>query len=53
LLTFHDALHAMQTHQYAQAATAMLDSRWARQVGQRAQRLARHMREGMAVVKDK
>jgi len=47
LLTFHDALSAMQTHQYEQAATAMLDSTWARQVGQRAQRLAQEMREGV------
>ena len=49
LLTFHDALAAMQMHQYARAAQAMVDSRWASQVGQRAVRLAEQMRTGVAV----
>jgi len=38
-----EAVHAQQ---WEQAAIQMLDSLWARQVGERAARLAYHMREG-------
>lgn len=57
LLGFHDALARMQAGDYAGAATAMLDSAWARQVGDRpaepgrpegrAHRLAGMMRTGV------
>ena len=48
LLTFKRTLAAVQARQYQQAASMMLDSRWARQVGQRAQRLSRMMATGVA-----
>jgi lysozyme len=43
---FHNFLNFMRTGQYDQAATAMLDSRWADQVHQRATRLADMIRTG-------
>jgi lysozyme len=46
LLLFKRTLEAIRTGQYQQAATMMLDSLWARQVGQRAERLARMMATG-------
>ena len=46
LLQFKRTLEAIRTGQYQQAATMMLDSLWARQVGQRAERLARMMATG-------
>lgn len=46
LLQFKRTLEAIRTSQYQQAATMMLDSLWARQVGQRAERLARMMATG-------
>lgn len=46
LLRFQRALAAMQQGNYDLAAREMLDSRWAEQVGARATRLARQMREG-------
>ena len=46
LLTFGHTLTAMQHGDYAAAANAMLASKWAAQVGQRAQRLANAMRTG-------
>lgn len=46
LLGFKQTLALMQTEQYAAAASAMLASKWARQVGKRAERLARQVREG-------
>jgi len=46
LLRFKRTLEAIRTGQYQQAATMMLDSLWARQVGQRAERLARMMATG-------
>ena len=46
LLGFKRTLAAIETGQYQQAATMMLDSRWARQVGGRAERLSRMMATG-------
>lgn len=40
LLGFRQTLELMRTRRYAEAAQAMLASRWAGQVGQRAERLA-------------
>lgn len=40
LLGFKNALFAMQAEQFVTAGAEMLDSKWARQVGKRAQRLA-------------
>lgn len=46
LLGFKRTLAAIEGGQYQQAATMMLDSRWARQVGGRAERLSRMMATG-------
>ncbi|MCX8566763.1 MAG: lysozyme [Glomeribacter sp. 1016415] len=46
LLTFVNTLDAMQHSDYAAAANGMLASKWATQVGQRAQRLANMIRTG-------
>ncbi len=46
LLTFVNALAAIQRTDYAAAANAMLASKWATQVGARANRLADMMRTG-------
>ena len=46
LLTFKNTLEAIRHGYYEQAATGMLSSKWANQVGQRAQRLAQMMRDG-------
>jgi lysozyme len=46
LLKFVRTLRAMQEGRYEDAAEFMVDSKWADQVGQRAQRLAKAMREG-------
>lgn len=46
LLTFRNTLTAMETGRYTDAAEGMLKSKWARQVGQRAVRLARVMMTG-------
>jgi lysozyme len=46
LLEFKRTLAAVKGGQYQQAATMMLQSRWAKQVGQRAERLARMMVTG-------
>ncbi len=43
---FVNTLKAMREGRYADASTGMLDSLWATQVGARAQRLAKMMREG-------
>ncbi|MDR5772071.1 MULTISPECIES: glycoside hydrolase family protein [unclassified Caballeronia] len=48
LLTFKNTLVAMQNGSYAAAAAGMLASRWATQVGDRAERLAEMMRSGVA-----
>jgi len=40
LLGFKETLALMKTEKYAEAARAMLASKWARQVGKRAERLA-------------
>ena|ERR1043165_3572993 len=48
LLTFEKTLSLIQHRQYEAAADEMLRSRWAKQVGQRAQRLSRMMRRGHA-----
>lgn len=47
LLGFTNFLAYLQTGQYASAASAMLDSKWARQVGARAARLAEQVRTGL------
>ncbi len=47
LLNFKRTLATIQAGNYQQAATMMLDSKWAKQVGQRAERLARMMATGM------
>jgi lysozyme len=46
LLGFTNTLKAMQAGRYEQAAAGMLNSKWAQQVGHRAQTLARQMRTG-------
>ena len=46
LLEFHDTLRTVQSGQYTVAAASMLDSIWARQVGQRAVTLADMMKTG-------
>lgn len=46
LLKFINTLEAMKHGQYDKAASGMLDSLWAKQVGKRAIRLAKQMREG-------
>lgn len=46
LLNFKRTLAAIEAGQYQQAATMMLDSKWAKQVGQRAERLSRMMATG-------
>jgi lysozyme len=46
LLTFKNTLAAMQDSRYSDAADGMLASKWAKQVGQRANRLAEIMRKG-------
>ena len=47
LLKFRRALDAVRVDDYEAAATHMLDSRWASQVGRRAVELARQMRTGV------
>lgn len=47
LLGFRKMLAALQIRNYAAAAREMLDSKWARQVGERARTLARQMRRGV------
>lgn len=46
LLGFSRMLAAVERGQYATAAAEMMDSRWSRQVGARASRLAEQMRDG-------
>jgi lysozyme len=46
LLAFKQTLAAVASGDYDRAATEMLSSRWAAQVGERARRLARMMRTG-------
>jgi lysozyme len=46
LLGFSKALAALKAGQYEEAARQFLDSRWATQVGQRAQRIAELVRKG-------
>lgn len=46
LLAFKNTLAAVASGDYDRAATEMLNSRWAGQVGERARRLARMMRTG-------
>jgi lysozyme len=43
---FKKMVAALEGHDYNEAAAQMLDSKWARQVGNRATRLAKIMREG-------
>ena len=46
LLNFKRTLAAIEAEEFERAATMMLDSKWAGQVGQRAERLARMMATG-------
>lgn len=46
LMGFAQTLAAIREERWNDAANAMLDSKWAQQVGERAQRLAKAMREG-------
>lgn len=46
LLGFKNTLATIEAGNYKRAATMMLDSKWAKQVGQRAERLARMMATG-------
>lgn len=47
LLKFTTTLEHVRARRYANAARAMLQSKWARQVKGRAERLATHMRDGV------
>jgi lysozyme len=47
LLGFHKFLEALKTHDYPTAAKEMLDSKWATQVGARAERLAQQIALGL------
>jgi lysozyme len=47
LLAFHDTLAFIGQHDYADAASAMLQSKWAKQVPNRAHRLSEQMRTGV------
>lgn len=47
LLGFKKMLAALKSKDYGRAADEALDSKWAGQVGQRAQRIARAFREGV------
>ncbi len=47
LLTFKNTLSYIQAGRYEAAARGMLASKWARQVGKRARRLAEQMRTGI------
>lgn len=49
LLGFKNTLAAMQAGHYGDAADGMLDSLWAKQVGDRAKRLATVMRTGQFI----
>lgn len=46
LMGFAQTLAAIREERWDDAANAMLDSKWAKQVGERAERLAKAMREG-------
>jgi len=46
LLGFRKTLALVERGEFAAASVEMLDSKWARQVGQRAQRLSEQMRTG-------
>ena len=46
LAGFHTLISCVAARDWAGAADAMLNSRWASQVGARADRLAKHLREG-------
>jgi lysozyme len=47
LLTFKNTLKAIEAGEWEKAANGMLASKWARQVGRRAQRLALTMKTGI------
>jgi lysozyme len=47
LMKFKNTLGLIQRQRYAEASIAMLGSKWARQVGKRANELADQMRTGM------
>lgn len=49
LLQFKNMIAALQQQDYAMAAVHMMDSRWARQVGQRAARLSKIIQTGKYV----
>lgn len=52
LLAFKNTLEMVRTGRYVDAANGMLNSLWARQTPQRAQRHAVQMRTGVWVIKD-
>jgi lysozyme len=45
-MTFKNSMALLQSGQYSKAADAMMDSKWARQVGDRANRVTTMIREG-------
>jgi lysozyme len=45
-MTFKNSMALLQAGQYSKAADAMMDSKWARQVGDRAKRVTAMIREG-------
>lgn len=47
LLEFHDFLAKLEANQFSAAAAAMLDSKWATQVGDRAKRLSIQIQSGV------
>jgi lysozyme len=47
LSKFTRTLQAIKNGRYSDAADEMLDSKWARQVGKRAERLSKQMRTGV------
>ena len=51
LLGFKNTLAMIQTGKYAEAATGMMNSKWAKQTPSRAQRHAEQMRTGKWVIK--
>jgi lysozyme len=46
LMTFKNTLQAIQERRFGFAASGMMASKWAKQVGDRASRLSKMMREG-------
>lgn len=49
LMKFKNFLAYVEQHNFTKASEEMLNSKWAKQVGNRAERLSKQMREGMYV----